>query len=221
MTTELQHNIVVAGHMNPAIHHPAWYRELGLISPTEAEKAQERPDLVVSPHLARVVMGPLTVQCLPETWRVSVTSPEDEDRALDLAIRTFGRLDETPIQAFGMNYQAGKMLRTATQLSLAAYLKEAPYSIPVSESAPGLESLTLTYAMDPLRESQGFRAERTFRSGVTIQQIPNGIRFQLSINVHHQLVGEGHFDLGEFLHQGALVRSVVQAHVDAIFDRVD
>src|ERR1700730_15435321 len=86
--------IVVAGSMNPAIHHPAWYKLIGALSDEElidsgvtkggAQAAPETPTerMVVFRAIARTTpvstaqfaqftAGKLRIICLPQSWTIA------------------------------------------------------------------------------------------------------------------------------------------------------
>jgi hypothetical protein len=99
-------SIVGAGTFNPAILHPQWLAEKGLIPEDLAEDAmrQDAPQsLVVSPQLAVFVGDWLSVQVTPQQ---AIFLTVDQGRELDLRdlVRgVFELLPETPIDALGIN----------------------------------------------------------------------------------------------------------------------
>lgn len=97
-------SIVVTGHMNPAIHHPAWYRQLGVLTDAEVAESIGNEGFVVLPQLAQFIVGSITIACIPQRWDIRTTDEEQLDRILDIAIKTHKALDHTPVSAFGLNF---------------------------------------------------------------------------------------------------------------------
>ena len=97
--------VVTAGAFNPAIIHPQWLADKGLIPESVAEHAmtQEAQKMVISQELAVFVGDWLSVRVMPQQ---AVFSTVDEGRALDLrdfAHGVFDLLPETPVDALGIN----------------------------------------------------------------------------------------------------------------------
>lgn len=98
--------VVAAGSFNPAIMHPLWLAEKGLIPDNLAEHAVQQEEgkrLTVSPELATFVADWLTVQV---TATQAVFATVDQGRELDLrdvAKGVWELLPETPVDAIGIN----------------------------------------------------------------------------------------------------------------------
>jgi len=98
--------VVGAGTFNPAILHPSWLAEKGLIPIDIAKHAMEQnaaQPIIVSPQLTVFVADWLTVQV---TQGQAVFSTVDQGRELDVrdvARGVFELLPETPIDALGIN----------------------------------------------------------------------------------------------------------------------
>jgi hypothetical protein len=98
---EHQQAIVIVGAMNPAIHHPGWYRAVELITEVELTTALQAGP-ASSQAFARFRFDGIEIFCLQDRWQIQ--GPETSGtRLLKLAMETFARLDETPVSAFGVN----------------------------------------------------------------------------------------------------------------------
>jgi hypothetical protein len=96
--------VVGAGSFNPAILHPRWLAENGLIAQNEAEHALE--NTVVSSQLTAFTADWLSVQAVPEQ---AVFSTVEEARELELRDAARGVLDllpHTPVDGLGINADA-------------------------------------------------------------------------------------------------------------------
>lgn len=101
-------SIVCAGAFNPAIVHPRWLLEKGLIAENAADHAMamqtgDRQSLIVTPQVATFTADWLTIQVTPDQ---AIFSTVEEGRGLDLrdvAKGLFDLLPETPVTAVGIN----------------------------------------------------------------------------------------------------------------------
>jgi hypothetical protein len=114
--------IVGAGSFNPAIVHPSWLVEKGLLPENLAEHAMalgKERSMVVSPQLTAFVADWLSVQV---TQQQLVVATVDEGRELDLrdiAKGLFDLLPETPVDGLGIN--ADFHFRTADEAAWHAF----------------------------------------------------------------------------------------------------
>lgn len=114
--------IIGAGAFNPAIVHPTWLADKGLIPRDMAEHATEPApgrSMVVSPQLSSFVADWLTVQV---TQNQAVFMTVDQGREIDLrdfAKGFFNLLPETPIDALGIN--ADSHFRTENEAKWHAF----------------------------------------------------------------------------------------------------
>ncbi len=96
--------IQIAGSMNAAIHHPAWYRLVGLISEHEYESAiNGRP--ASGPISSSFLFRAGEIQCQPQAWTVSTAQLEDLSPIVTMAAKLFDDLlPHTPIQAYSIGF---------------------------------------------------------------------------------------------------------------------
>ena len=98
--------IVGNGTFNPAIVHPLWLAQKGLIPLDAAEYATqpiEGRQMVVSPQIASFVADWLVVQITQLQAIVSTVDQGREKDLRDFAIGLFRLLPETPVDAIGIN----------------------------------------------------------------------------------------------------------------------
>jgi hypothetical protein len=150
-----QYSIVVAGNMNPAIHHPGWYKAIRAMSDDELAPAlgplqsppvqptgSERQGqgvfralsgsalTVVTPALAQFTVGPISITCLEQTWTIATINADLVSRICEIACAVFESLSHTPVSAYGFNLNAHR--RTTTQnvgLGLAELLDATPVGL--------------------------------------------------------------------------------------------
>jgi len=113
------YSIVVVGNMNPAIHHPRWYKDVGILDEKEVKEAEEPPPtrsdtpdavhvtgvpMVVSTYAAQFTTRALRIVCAPQSWSVLTIDENKLEKCLSVASRVFQKLDSTPVSAYGFNF---------------------------------------------------------------------------------------------------------------------
>src|SRR5713101_3086957 len=131
-------SIVVIGHMNPALHHPHWYKEIGAISEHRYNEALETENLICTRPLSNFKAGPLTVTCELEKWQAIAEDETSSDELVNAASKVFIALYHTPITAFGFNFsfQVDASLPQLSVLSRGAHLQDLGFE------TEGLSSVT-------------------------------------------------------------------------------
>ncbi|RHX83850.1 hypothetical protein [Leptospira stimsonii] len=97
-------SVVVTGAMNPTIHHPFWYKFHDLISEDSYKKALN-PSMLVSPAISQINFGEYHLACEQEKWSLIVDSIEKIKDVTTIASKVFKLLGETPLSAYGLNFQ--------------------------------------------------------------------------------------------------------------------
>ena len=121
-------SIVVLGAMNPRIHHPTWYRLVGLISEQEEQQALES-GLLVTPPVAQFQCPGFVVLCQEERWEVQTNRSELFVRLRDLTSRVFDELlNHTPLNRYGFNFD---YVRSTEAPDVAKLLAQAIVSLPL------------------------------------------------------------------------------------------
>lgn len=96
--------VVAAGSLNPAIFHPRWLADNGLIAENEAEHALT--EIVVTPQLTAFQADWLSVQITQNQAIFSTVEEARGQQVRDLARSCFDLLPQTPIDAVGINADA-------------------------------------------------------------------------------------------------------------------
>jgi hypothetical protein len=96
-------SIVVLGAMNPAIHHPSWYQSLGILSSDETHDALSH-NLICTPELCQFTTSTFQISCIRNRWEVKTADSKEYERIVELSVKTFNHLSETPINAYGFNH---------------------------------------------------------------------------------------------------------------------
>lgn len=183
-----QQAVVVLGAMNPAIHHPAWYHIMSIITEPEYKKSLSHP-VVVSPPVAQFVSDGFSIVCLPDRWQVLSDTP-DATRIVALAKKTFDILDHTPVTAYGINHDFH--VETAKQISptLMTIVRQTDLPFPLNE----VGTAAITYIAEV--------KNCTFQTVVSVS--PRGPNFlYVQNNVHFPILPSEDaikkFDLGPLL----------------------
>lgn len=188
--TEREHiqAIVVVGAMNPAIHHPGWYRAVELISEAEFTSALLSGP-VCTPVMAKFVFNSLEVLCVQERWQVKGPVVSGQ-HLLTIADRTFTRLADTPVSAIGINNDV--QLETDV-MDASAKLAEMISQLPVGLlelGEPSRATLTITHL------------DGEYTMTTKIGPSPRGTNFLSVAHNTHQNMQSGpvKFDLAPILH---------------------
>jgi hypothetical protein len=130
------YGIVVAGAMNPRIHHPGWYRFVELITDEELAAALKDAGTIATIPTASFSASQIQISCVLERWQISTTDSANVDRIVTITTRVFDELlKHTPIQAYGFNVQVHLSLGEAAVVAerLAALVPVAGLGIARSE----------------------------------------------------------------------------------------
>jgi hypothetical protein len=95
--------VLVAGTMNPSIHHPQLYHALGLIDAAELAASLKNEGNVTTPMVSRLQFGspPLVVTCVSNQWSIQSTEEGSWTRMLRTASLIFAKNQEPTITAYG------------------------------------------------------------------------------------------------------------------------
>ena len=179
-------SVVVLGAMNPAIHHPAWYQAMSIITEAEFEESL-RNQVIVTPQLTQFKTENLVLDCTLERWQVS-SEAEEINRIMTLAKTTFEKLYHTPVGAYGINHD----FHIETKREIAPILMSiiGKTDLPFPPHEEGTAAIIYTAERDDCK----------FRTVISIS--PRGQNFlYIQNNVHFDISSEKkeHFDLGPLL----------------------
>jgi hypothetical protein len=181
-------SMVIAGSMNPRIHHPTWYEAVKILSSDEARTAVGVP-LMCTPLLAQFqVPGIFSLQFIEQRWEIHGTDPQKMDRIVEISGRVFDTLYHTPVNAFGLNFV---FVRSTGLQNAGARLAELVNSLPLGRKTTETDSASIT--------TTAALPEKVISETVSgVPEMANCIR--LIYNVHHPIKSEGlFFALGPLL----------------------
>ncbi|MCA9646778.1 MAG: hypothetical protein H6718_18235 [Polyangiaceae bacterium] len=204
-STAREFSVVVVGNMNPAIHHPMWY--IGEVPEfaAEAEASLSGNSILTAPNFAKFATQNITVECQMNRWLIAASSSEKFELALHVAQETFRRLYETPVTAFGFNFD---------------------FRGPVGKASSALRELSSTLAF-----AEGFQVDTlSFRSPARAFEEPDGTSLMravtarladadrdeavVRVNVHYTVAaGSGKFDLSALMGRASADASEAEFHV--------
>jgi hypothetical protein len=93
-------SIVLVGNFNPAIFHPSWLSEHGMLREGDAVKSEIQ---VVAPEISSFSTQWLSLQVTRDKFQASTSDPRYFDSLRDLVISIFGLLEHTPVRQMGIN----------------------------------------------------------------------------------------------------------------------
>src|SRR6516162_1641943 len=137
------YSIVVAGAMNPALHHPGWYKSQNFINQQEQDSAVTAQPLITTPQFSNFVAPEFTITCLPDRWEIQTVRSQAMDRILSVACSVFEALNHTPVGAYGFNFISNREVGVPKAgQTLAEALARLPFGFPVAEDTEGEISFT-------------------------------------------------------------------------------
>ena len=94
--------VVLVGHFNPLIFRPGWFSKVRILSEEDAAFANQNMEIV---HRDIVVFATEWLQFSVDKEKLTAASSDDPKiRIFDFIMGTFTRLRDTPVRAFGINY---------------------------------------------------------------------------------------------------------------------
>jgi len=198
------YSITVAGNMNPAIHHPAWYKIIGALSDVEiaasgavgdvkpVPEPTEPSDIVqgglfvpsptsgpvLTPAFTAFTAGKLRIVCVQQNWTISTYERETFTRACEVACNVFAALPQTPVSAYGFNFNFHRKVGTANVASRLAQLADA-VAFDFLLDRQGDRSATLHYSLNEGPRTLNISLEPSVRGSQIVF---------VGINAHHPIV---------------------------------
>jgi len=189
--TDAYTSIVVLGAMNPPIHHPAWYASAGIFSEEEAAEALKR-QVMCQQTVAECSTEQFRIICIPDRWQIETTSEASVARITEIADKTFTKLNETPVSAYGFNHNYD--LPTELE-NVGHFIATCVISAGVGPAELKADSATVTVKQ--------LGHECDFNIVVSPSKISNR-HVQIKHNAHYitPATEDGYFDLGSFIRKG-------------------
>jgi hypothetical protein len=181
------YSIVVAGSMNPRIHHPSWYRMVGIITEQEADAATKDDGTFCAPAGARFsVQENFEIICQLDRWSVLTDREDQTERILEIASKTFKILAHTPVHAVGIN---SNFIRQTSVSDVGLMLGKAVGSLGFDLHGEGQESAEVTMRWT-------VKGRQLNVAVAPIAGIPSHVEVRVNAHYHEfgELLGE-HFDL--------------------------
>lgn len=198
-------SIVVAGVMNPSIHHPAWYKLVGILtdadlseSDTNSEKTASIGLLAVggditrslpnnstfsTPAFSQFTVGRIRIQCTQQTYNVLTYDPSDLDRICEIASAVFKTLNHTPVSAYGFNFSFHR--KTGTE-KVGARFAQLVSSLGFLSERNGERSAKIAYTLSEPPRVLNISVEQSVRA-------PDSVF--VGMNVHNPIVPKEKFEL--------------------------
>jgi hypothetical protein len=204
------YSIVVAGNMNPAIHHPAWYKTIEALSEKELQSTNavipegsapmaQSPSraTICTPAVSQFTAGRIRVTCISQNWTIATTDRDLWIRIRDVAISVFEALGHTPVSAYGLNFMFHRTTSVGNVAArLAQFIDNTPLAFPRDTEVSRSAKIGYTLA----------RPDRSLNLSVEASARSANIIF-ISINAHHPIIlrdtGLHQFDLGVLLRESA------------------
>lgn len=182
------YTLVILGGMNPRIHHPSWYRSVGLFDGEEAEEAIRTPNTLITPPLAQIQTPKLTIVCQDDRWEIRTSDPNQVQRIQDITSKLFDDLlPHTPVAAAGFNFTYGRQTESHdVGKHLADVLVKSPLGLKPDSLVAG--EVILRQACDGHTSMVNIRPALGCKHTVVI-----------SYNYEYRFETEGSFKLGDVI----------------------
>lgn len=98
----IMHTIAVGGFMNPAIHHPLWYKTIGAIDDAEYQATISTPFNTTTQLVSqlRFANSKLAIQCQQNEWTIQGLEDASWPKMVAVASLVFEKLNETPVSSY-------------------------------------------------------------------------------------------------------------------------
>jgi len=193
---EYNHSITVFGAMNPRIHHPSWYRLVGLLDGEDEKAAREDEQMICSELSSFFRTGSFLILCRPNEWMVQAATEYEPTLLLNLTSVVFDeRLAETPITAFGINFESHS--RTCLP-DVGEYLADRVSGLPLNLTNP--------------RARMHFTSEADAPGRRVVFRIEPSVKSSKLVFVHH-------YFYYEFTEPGKVeLHPAIEAHLQSDFE---
>jgi len=139
-------SVIVSGPMQPAIHHPAWYAQLGILDEQSKDSALKGTDFVCTPLFARFTVPRFSVFCETPAWRISFMDPDSFCEAERVVERVFDKaLPGGPVSAFALQFEH-HLLTAEVNVGECLAAKLSAFPIPISLDGANSASISLSAA---------------------------------------------------------------------------
>jgi hypothetical protein len=214
------YSIVVVGNMNPAIHHPAWYKLIGALDDNElalssvASGALESVALtdasgstnigamqiragatIVTPQLAHFRAGKISIACTLQNLTISTYERGSLPRVLEIASLVFETLGHTPVVSYGFIFRFHRQSSIKNVGERLAELVNLS-GLDFLGGGPGKHSAKMSYSLTDDSRSLSVSVEPSVRGSNTVF---------VGINANHPIIVRGEleqFDLTPRLREG-------------------
>lgn len=184
------YGIVIAGGMNPRIHHPSWYHQIGILDQTETDLALKSTGTFVTPPIAQIDLPKIVMICQENRWEIKTTEIDQLQRIQKISADLFDKhLQHTPLNAIGFNFNYCKnTLSENVGIFLAKLVTNSPLGLNSEHPVSG--ELTLKNSHKDHIETVNIKPFPANQNSVLI-----GFNFEYKFNK------EGQFELGKVIRE--------------------
>ena len=200
VSADTGYSIFIAGSMNPAIHHPAWYRLNKALSEEELRStaalgdSQQRVDessvpqwvlsegsptnaTICTPAFSQFTAGKIRIACVQQSWTITTLDRTLFVRIREVASAVFEILTHTPVAAYGFNFN---FHRKTSERNVGNRLAEIidGTGIGILEGVSGKRSAKLGYTVSAGTRDLNVSIESSVRAADMIF---------VGINAHHPI----------------------------------
>jgi hypothetical protein len=98
-------SIVLLGTMNPRIHHPVWYKLVGIFTEEEIAEALQAASVICIPPLAQFNVKDIVIKCQSDRWEIHTTERDELNQIREVTAKVFDELlKHTRLSKVGLNF---------------------------------------------------------------------------------------------------------------------
>ena len=99
--------VLVAGKMNPSMHHPQWYRAISAIDDKELRGTLKGESGATTPIVSQFQFGSpnFTITCQPHLWTIQSAEESSWKRMIEIASLVFAKTNNPSMLAYGLMVQ--------------------------------------------------------------------------------------------------------------------
>jgi hypothetical protein len=191
------YSLVVTGNMNPAIHHPFWYKEIGALTQAEFEETgassswaaaslgSAKPGVtqlalpfISSSMLSQFTSGKIRIICIPQSYTITTFDRTLLPRIREVASLVFQVLTHTRISAYGFNFNVHRETGIGNVGELLAQILDSTQFSELMKNTREGRTAKIAYTFSDQGRALNISAEQS-------RHAPNMVF--VGVNAHHSI----------------------------------
>jgi hypothetical protein len=190
------YSLVVTGNMNPAIHHPIWYKEIGALTEAELVETGAIPSesaslgsaksempapvlpIICSAMVSQFTSGKIRIICIPQSYTISTFDLTLLPRIREVASLVFQVLTHTPVSAYGFNFNVHRETIVSNVGALLAQVIDSTRFNRLTDGGHAARTAKIGYTL----------SEHGRALNISVEQSRHALNMVfLGVNAHHPI----------------------------------